>query len=571
MTRGKEIVAPVNNDGGDDHGHDHGHHRQPTEKLHASIATQLSGPSRDVGTVGDGSNTSVQSTENSVALDPKKSPKEQVRAGKIVDRSATSAEASLEMPDITDKTPPKISVAMQDVGQQPPEKANFVVKKDGTIEMHGDPETLNTKDIKVQIERSAGQLYPTDEQKQAAEQLVTYLSQRLKSQNPELAKTGVELNDNAAVISPEARRSQGMRQPQENSGMSPETQQNVGNMNRFRGSNGGEMPVRNTNDYYPERSVPRQANESDQQAAVKEAVAGLFNADHAKPYETVRKSPQGDYRAGRYGFSGRQIHNWLAGLDLGDPPDPAKIEELIKQGKLPKGFNAESLKKLQAMADKMGKGEAPGAEDMKLLPKEMQESMATDMVNQFKDRVGDNPGAIAAGMMSGKPASELTQEDLTSPTGKQLVEAGQKLYDIAKVRQESTHENDTMKWTADGKVSIGDGRWLSGAAGQAFKAAQADARAHGVEIKVNSAGRTFEEQQYLYANRGTKGISRTVARPGTSNHEHGDAIDVQNYAQAKPFLQKYGFVHGDGRGPIANDLVHFKFVGNRNNRDTRYA
>jgi hypothetical protein len=569
MTRGKEIVAPVNNDGGDNHGHEH--HRQPTEKLHASIATQLSGPSRDVSTVGDNNTGTGPSAENVSTLDPKKSPREQVKAGKIVDRSASSAEASLEMPDITDKTPPKISVAMQDVAQQPPEKANFVVKKDGTIEMHGDPETLNTKDIKVQIERSEGQLYPTEEQKQAADQLVTYLSQRLKSQNPELAKNGVELNDNAAVVSPEARQSQGMRQPQENSGMSPETQQNVGNMNRFRGSNGGEMPVRNTNDYYPERSVPRQANESDQQAAVKEAVAGLFNADHAKPYETVRKSPQGDYRAGRYGFSGRQISNWLAGLDLGDPPDPAKIEELIKQGKLPKGFNAESLKKLQAMADKMGKGEAPGAEDMKLLPKEMQESMATDMVNQFKDRVGDNPGAIAAGMMSGKTAGELTQEDLTSPTGKQLVEAGQKLYDIAKVRQESTHENDTMKWSADGKVSIGDGKWLSGDAGQAFKAAQADARAHGVEIKINSAGRTFEEQQYLYANRGTRGISRTVARPGTSNHEHGDAIDVQNYAQAKPFLQKYGFVHGDGRGPIANDLVHFKFVGNRNNRDTRYA
>lgn len=569
MTRGNEIVIPRNNDG-DDHGHDRGDHHPPTARLHASVAREISGPSRDVGTNGDGNTGAVQSTESAVALDPKKSPKEQVKAGRIVDKTPSSAEASLEMPDITDRTPPKISVAMQDVAQQPPEKANFVVKKDGTIEMHGDPETLNSKDIKVQIERSAGQVYPTEEQKKAADELVTYLSQRLKSQNPELAKTGVELNDNAAVVSPEARQREQMRQPQENSGMSPETQQNVGNMNRFRGSNGGEMPVRNTNDYYPERSVPRQANESDQQAAVKEAVAGLFNADHAKPYETVRKSPQGDYRAGRYGFSGRQISNWLAGLDLGDPPDPAKIEELIKQGKLPKGFNAESLKKLQAMADKMGKGEAPSADDMKLLPKEMQETMATDMVNQFKDRVGDNPGAIAAGMMSGKTAAELTQEDLTSPTGKQLVEAGQKLYDIAKVRQESTHENDTMKWTPDGKVSIGDGKWLSGPAAQAFKAAQADARAHGVDIQLNSAGRTFEEQQYLYANRGTKGISRTVARPGTSNHEHGDAIDVQNYAQAKPFLQKYGFVHGDGRGPIANDLVHFKFVGGRGD-NTRYA
>ncbi len=567
MARTPEIVP--RNDGDDHAGDSHNHSHAPTQKFHASISPEIFGSGRRSGdgtTINDGTSATA-SVASGDTLDPKLAPNKQRR---IVDKTAGRAEASLEVPDITDNTPPKISLALQDLNQQPPDKPHFVVKKDGSIEMHGDPEAMRAKDIKVQLERSEGQLYPSEEQKKAAEELVSYLSQRLKSQNPELAKNGVELTDNAAVVSPETRQRERMRQPQENAGMTPETQQNVGNMNRFKGSNGGEMPMRNTNDYYPERSVPRQANENDQQAAVKEAVAGLFNADREKPYETVRKSPQGDYRAGRYGFSGRQINNWLAGLDLGDPPDPAKIEELIKQGKLPKGFNAESLKKLQSMAEKMGKGEAPGADDMKLLPKEMQETMATDMVGQFKERVGDNPGAIAAGMMSGKPAAELTQEDLTSPTGKQLTEAGQKLYDIAKVRQQPHEDADTMKWTADGKVSIGDGRWLSGPAGQAFKAAQADARAHGVEIKVNSAGRTYEEQAHLYRNRGTPGISKTVARPGTSNHEHGDAIDVQNYAQAKPFLQKYGFVHGDGRGPIANDLVHFKFVGGRGD-NTRYA
>ncbi|MBA3995046.1 MAG: hypothetical protein C0469_16125 [Cyanobacteria bacterium DS2.3.42] len=567
MSRTPEIVP--RNDGDDHAGDSHNHSHAPTHKFHASVSPEIFGSSRRSGdgtTINDGT-TSTASVSSGDSLDPKLAPSKQRR---IVDRTAGRAEASLEVPDINDNTPPKISLALQDLNQQPPDKPHFVVKKDGSIEMHGDPEAMRAKDIKIQLERSEGQLYPSEDQKKAAEELVSYLSQRLKSQNPELAKNGVELTDNAAVVSPEARQRNGMRQPQENAGMTPETQQNVGNMNRFKGSNGGEMPMRNTNDYYPERSVPRQANENDQQAAVKEAVAGLFNADREKPYETVRKSPQGDYRAGRYGFSGRQINNWLAGLDLGDPPDPAKIEELIKAGKLPKGFNAESLKKLQSMAAKMGNGEAPSADDMKLLPKEMQETMATDMVGQFKERVGDNPGAIAAGMMSGKPAGELTQEDLTSPTGKQLTEAGQKLYDIAKVRQQPHEDTDTMKWTADGKVSIGDGKWLSGPAGQAFKAAQADARAHGVEIKVNSAGRTFEEQAHLYRNRGTPGISRTVARPGTSNHEHGDAIDVQNYAQAKPFLQKYGFVHGDGRGPIANDLVHFKFVGGRGD-NTRYA
>lgn len=568
MTKHQEIV--LRNDGDDNSGDQH-HPHHIASNLHHSIRHEISGPSNggDGTTVGDGNGASTRSSENE-PFNPKQAPKDLVKAGKIKDKTPPSAEASLEVPNISDKTPPKVSVSFEQLDKQPPDKPHFVVKKDGSIEMHGDPEAMHAKDIKVQLERTEGQVYPTEEQKAAADKLVTYLSQRLKSQNPELAKTGVEVSDSDNLVSPQARQREGMRQPPQNQDMSPETQQNVGNMNRFRGGRGGEMPVSNTNDYYPERSVPRQANENDQTAAIKEAAAGLFNADHSHPYETVRKAPQGDYRVGRYGFSGRQINSWLAGLDLGDPPDPAKIEELIKQGKLPKGFNAESLKKLQAMADKMGKGEQPSAEDMKLLPKEMQETMATDMVNQLKERVGDNPGAIAAGMMSGKPAAELTQEDLTSPTGKQLVEAGQKLYDIANVRQQATQPNETMKWTPDGKISIGDGRWLNGPAAQALQAAKADAAAHGVDIQINSAGRTFEEQTYLYNHRGSRGISNVVARPGTSNHEDGMAIDVANWNQAKPFLQKYGFVHGDGRGPIANDLVHFKFVGNRNS-DTRYA
>lgn len=531
------------------------------------VARDMSGPptgTRDVITTGDGT-AAASSTEN---FDPKASPKELARQGKFKDRTSTNAEASLEIPRLDDKTAPKISVQMEDLTKQPPDKPHFVVRKDGQIEMLGDPEALNAKDIKVQLERSEGQMYPSETQQAAAEKLVQYLSQRLKEQNPELAQSGVELDDKDAVVSPEARNNAGVRQPQ-GSEMSPETQQSVGNMNRFKGNNGGEMPMGNTRDYFPERDVPRQANESDQQAAVKEAVAGLFNPDKAEPYSTIRKSPHGDYRAGRYGFSGNQINNWLAGLDLGDPPDPAKIAELIKQGKLPKGFTADSVKKLQSMAQKMASGTAPSKEDIGLLPKEMQETMATDMVGQFKDKVGDNPGAIATGMMSGKPASELTQEDLTSPTGKQLTEAGQRLYDIASAKQQSEDGNDKLQWTQDGKVSIGNGKWLSGAAGQAFVAAQRDAAADGITIRVNSAGRTYEEQQYLYANRGTKGISRTVALPGRSNHESGNALDIANYNEAKPYLQKYGFVHGDGNGPISNDLVHFKYTGR--NTNSRYA
>jgi len=247
MSKNHEIVPTRSNDGdGDGHGHGHSHdHHPPTEKFHAAVATSMSGPSRDVGTVGDGTQT-LAAAATTDQLDPKHAPSRQRR---IVDKTASSAEQALEMPPIGDSTAPKITVSLQDLSQQPPEKPHFLVKQDGTIEMHGDPEKLAAKDIKVQIERAEGQIYPSDEQKKAADELVTYLSQRLKGQNPELARAGVEVNDRDAVVSPETRQREQLRQPSENAGMTPETQQSVGNMNRFRGNGGGEMPVRNTNAY----------------------------------------------------------------------------------------------------------------------------------------------------------------------------------------------------------------------------------------------------------------------------------------------------------------------------------
>lgn len=551
-----------------DHGHGHSHGDGSATRTRALFSGQaaetLSSRPGDGTLVASGDGTGDGTTTTAALAGPRRfdvsrSPKDLARDGKIKE-VPQSQEGALEFPNLTDKSAPKISVELQDV-TKPQEKPNFVIKKDGTVEMHGDPEALNTKDIKVVIEREPGQLGPTDAQKASSDELVQYLSARLKGQNEEIKRNGVEVADSNNVLSPEARQAAGARAPAENSGMSPETQQSVGNMNRYKGNGGGEAPISSTNDYFPPRDVPRQVNESDRQAAIKEAVAGLVNPDKAAPYETVRKSPQGDVRAGRYGFSGKQISNWLD--SLGDPLDQATIDKLIKEGKLPKGFTVASVAKLKAMGDKMQKGEAPSKEEMGMLPKDMQEKMATDMVESYKGKVGDNPGDIAAAMLSGKPAGELTAEDMSSPQAAQLKDAGQRLYDIASARQ-NHEQDDKIQWTPEGKVSVGDGKWLDGAAGTAFNKAKELAARDGVKLELNSAGRTYEEQASLYRRRGTPGVSQTVARPGTSNHEHGNAVDIQNWRQAKPYLERVGFVHGDGRGPIANDLVHFKYVGGRN-------
>lgn len=115
-------------------------------------------------------------------------------------------------------------------------------------------------------------------------------------------------------------------------------------------------------------------------------------------------------------------------------------------------------------------------------------------------------------------------------------------------------ENAERQQVASGQVSIGDGDWLSPEAAGAFRDAQSEARANGSEIQVSSAGRTFEEQTELWNNRANNPYP--VARPGTSNHESGDAIDVSNYSDpvVRNALHNHGF-----RDDVPGDPVHFDY------------
>lgn len=362
----------------------------------------------------------------------------------LIDKTSPEGDRVFEARAEGDKSAPKINVGMQDLQNPDAVKPHFVVKKDGTVEMRGDPEKLNSKDINIVLEREQGDLNPSDKQKRAADELVRYLSDRIRNKYPDAAQNGVTLNDKDDAVSASTERANKLQPPAEQQNMTPQTRAAAGQANRMGGADGVNMPREATDRMgsFNTRQVDRQAGETDRAAATKEAIAGLFKPDERAPYETTRRHPDGGVRAGRYGFSGRQINSWLAGLDLGDPPDPAKIAELIKQGKLPKGFNANSVAKLKGMADKMDKGEAPGKEDMKsLLPKEMQESMATSMTDGFKQQLGDNPGAITAAFMTGKAPGEITQADLATPESRQLMDAGQKLFDVATQRQQTQSSN----------------------------------------------------------------------------------------------------------------------------------
>jgi hypothetical protein len=75
-------------------------------------------------------------------------------------------------------------------------------------------------------------------------------------------------------------------------------------------------------------------------------------------------------------------------------------------------------------------------------------------------------------------------------------------------------------------------------------------------IVLNSAYRSTEKQKQLRATyEASPNTAPMAAIPGTSLHEKGLAIDVQNWKEAKPFLEKYGFTHK----PAKNDPWHFEY------------
>lgn len=94
------------------------------------------------------------------------------------------------------------------------------------------------------------------------------------------------------------------------------------------------------------------------------------------------------------------------------------------------------------------------------------------------------------------------------------------------------------------------------------KAAEEYNSVTGKKIKINSATRDPADQERIYAESvaaGRPGISPTgmpIGKPGTSRHERGLAIDIQNYndPQAVAAFNRQGLFQ-----KVPNDPVHFQF------------
>ena len=101
------------------------------------------------------------------------------------------------------------------------------------------------------------------------------------------------------------------------------------------------------------------------------------------------------------------------------------------------------------------------------------------------------------------------------------------------------------------------------------KALREAERRMGRNIDVTSATRSFARQLAILKEMRAKPLAEqtAVAAPGQSNHDlvnGGNSIDVDNWKQAKKYLEAEGIVQGDpGTGPIPRDPWHFTFVGQK--------
>jgi hypothetical protein len=105
----------------------------------------------------------------------------------------------------------------------------------------------------------------------------------------------------------------------------------------------------------------------------------------------------------------------------------------------------------------------------------------------------------------------------------------------------------------------GTSQYINSKALNPLEMAMADAKAAGVDIKVNSGYRSDEKQAALYESLHGK---QAVALPGHSTHNLARGavgLDIQNWAQAKPFLEKRGFKWMNHK----NDPFHFDFMGQK--------
>ena len=106
---------------------------------------------------------------------------------------------------------------------------------------------------------------------------------------------------------------------------------------------------------------------------------------------------------------------------------------------------------------------------------------------------------------------------------------------------------------------MGGGKKLDSSVAGNVKRMIADAKKDGINLQISSAYRSHEEQKVLYQ-KYLNGTGNLAAKPGTSNHESGDALDLgppSAFAWLKQNAGQFGF-----KNKIASEPWHWSLTGN---------
>lgn len=451
-------------------------------------------------------------------FDPKKSVAELLTDSalqgklRIADQPANPNDATRIADKLGPGEKPTIKVVYQDHSDNNPNKpqADFIVKKDGTIQVVNDHERNPDKEICVVVERAKGETgAPPAEQQKATDELVDYLGQRLADKfYPQAVGpdgkpiSNVPIEDKQNLVSDNVEKKYGNGNTPEvpNLPKAPDVPQPARDMsdqmNRTGGSGGSRNFDRGAVDSnYPQRDVPQALNESNGVAAVKDTVASVFKGNN----DTVRRRSDGRHQVGRYGLGSGHFGGWLGdilGIDLGDPPDMAKLAELLKKHpelrqklaaamknaakggqdgkgtKLPEGFadkfqvgedgNFKDQKFVDGFmnfGDKLSgtKGDITGAEVNQFMPKELQDIVATDRVEKYAREMGvqdpnkmtkEDAGKVGIAMHLGRIP---TQQELADPSYQKYASDFANLYQMDRARQSGL--GDINVSDANGKIT----------------------------------------------------------------------------------------------------------------------
>lgn len=372
------------------------------------------------------------------ALDAHKSLQELSKQNLIIDKTggptdstlARATEQSRGQSDAPQSPSVKIDFAPLDAAGA--NKPDFLVKKDGSIEMLNNPELSKQKNIVVNVERETGQSEPSEAQKAALSSMTGYLNDRLKLLYPEAAGHGVKIEDKQGVLPEEARREiagkNGYSAGTGTENLSAPAQRAVQDMNRAAGNN--RMTPAQASEYFPaggdnlpRPSERREPTEQEAVAVLKDMVAAFASKGDAQPYAAIHHRSDAGWAFGRYGVTYELMSNWLDNVNV------ENLAELEKQGKVPKGTAArlklmkESLKEFRKSGDaskldpflaklKAGDKNQPlTTKDLaqNLMGPEVQELIANDMIRHFGS-LSNDAGKIGVSMYLGREASAADLE-----------------------------------------------------------------------------------------------------------------------------------------------------------------